>query len=67
MRLLTIISLRLLLAIPTLLLVSLGAFALMLLLPGEPARTLAGGDLATEEDIAEVRSELGLDDPFFVQ
>jgi len=59
--------LRLLIAIPTLLLVSLGAFALMLLLPGEPARTLAGGDLATPEGIAAIRDQLGLDDPFFVQ
>ena len=67
MRLLRIIGLRLLLAIPTLLIVSLGTFALVLLLPGEPARTLAGGDLATPEDIAQVREQLGLDDPFFVQ
>jgi peptide/nickel transport system permease protein len=47
--------------------VSLGAFALMLLLPGEPARTLAGGDLATPEDVARIREQLGLNDPFFVQ
>ena len=67
MRLLRIIGLRLLIAIPTLLLVSLGAFALMLLLPGEPARSLAGGDLATPEQVAQVRDQLGLDDPFFVQ
>jgi peptide/nickel transport system permease protein len=67
LRLLRIIWLRLLLAVPTLFLVSLGAFALMLLLPGEPARTLAGGDLATPADIARVRDQLGLNDPFFVQ
>lgn len=67
MRILRIVRLRILIAIPTLFVVSFGAFALMLLLPGEPARTLAGGDLATPEDIAEVRARLGLDDPFFVQ
>ncbi len=67
MRLVRIIGLRLLIAIPTLFLVSLGSFSLVLLLPGEPARTLAGGDLATPEQIAEVRADLGLDDPFFVQ
>lgn len=67
MRSLRIIGVRLLIAVPTLLAVSLAAFALVLLLPGEPARTLAGGDLATPEDIARVRDDLGLDDPFFVQ
>ncbi len=67
MRLFRIIGLRLLIAIPTLFLVSLGAFALVLLLPGEPARALAGGDFATPESIAAVRENLGLDDPFFTQ
>jgi peptide/nickel transport system permease protein len=66
-RVLRIIGLRVLIAIPTLFLVSLGAFALVLLLPGEPARALAGGDFATDESIALVRAQLGLDDPFFVQ
>jgi peptide/nickel transport system permease protein len=35
-------------------------------LPGDPARIIAGND-ATEEDIARVRGELGLDQPLIVQ
>ena len=67
MRLPRIIGVRLLVAIPILFGISIAAFALVLLLPGEPARTLAGGDHATPEAIASVRDELGLDDPLAVQ
>lgn len=38
----------------------------MFFTPGEPARSLVGSS-ATEEEVAEVRKELGLDKPFFVQ
>lgn len=67
MRILRIVGARILVVGPTLFAVSLAAFALVLLLPGEPARTLAGGDRATPQKIAEVRERLGLDDPFAVQ
>lgn len=58
---------RLLLLIPTLLLVSFGAFSLVALVPGDAATYLAGGETASREKIAEVRNELGLDDPHLVQ
>lgn len=38
------------------------SFALVHLSPGDPARAIAGG-LATEETLAEIRAELGLDKP----
>jgi ABC-type dipeptide/oligopeptide/nickel transport system permease component len=38
------------------------SFALVNLAPGDPARAIAGG-LATEETLAEIRAELGLDKP----
>lgn len=50
----------------TLLGVSAIVFAMVRLLPGDPARTIAGL-LATEEDIARIRVELGLDQPLYVQ
>jgi len=58
---------RLLALVPLLLLVSLAVFSLTLLLPGDPAITLAGGDGASPEAIERVRQELGLDDPFPVR
>ncbi|WP_338118017.1 ABC transporter permease [Streptomyces coryli] len=41
-------------------------FLMIQLIPGDPARRVAGSD-ATPARIAEVRSELGLDQPLFVQ
>ncbi|HQV56827.1 MAG TPA: ABC transporter permease [Ilumatobacteraceae bacterium] len=67
MRLLRILVRRVLHAIPVLLLVSLGAFGLLYLIPGDPAYTLAGGENSTPESIAAVRKEFNLDDPFFQQ
>jgi peptide/nickel transport system permease protein len=58
---------RMLALVPLLLLVSLAVFSLTLLLPGDPAITLAGGDGASPEAIERVRQELGLDDPFPVR
>jgi peptide/nickel transport system permease protein len=67
-RLARIIGLRLAIAVPILVLVSIAAFSLVLLVPGEPALTLAGGfEHATPERIAEVREDLGLDDPLLEQ
>lgn len=48
--------------LPVLLGVTLVAFALTCLLPGDPARALAG-ERYREEDLARIRRELGLDRP----
>jgi ABC-type dipeptide/oligopeptide/nickel transport system permease component len=57
---------RLAVSIPVLLGVTLIAFALAYLLPGDPARALAG-ERYREEDVARIRHELGLDRPVPVQ
>ncbi|MGV9946780.1 ABC transporter permease [Rhodococcus aetherivorans] len=48
------------------LLVTFSVFAMMAAAPGDPAVDLAGQN-ATEEDIARVRAELGLDQGFFAR
>jgi peptide/nickel transport system permease protein len=58
---------RLLSLIPLLLLVSFGVFMLVALVPGDAAVTLAGGQNATPEKIAEVRAQLHLDEPLVSQ
>lgn len=57
---------RLLLTIPVVIGVSLIVFSLIRLLPGDPARALAGVN-ATPEYIQQVRDRYGLDDPIHVQ
>jgi peptide/nickel transport system permease protein/oligopeptide transport system permease protein len=57
---------RLLLAIPTLLGVSLLVFSIVRMLPGDPAVAMAGVH-ATQEVIERTRKELGLDQPFLQQ
>lgn len=52
--------------LPVLLGVTLVAFLLTYWLPGDPARSLAG-ERYREEDLARIRSELGLDRPLAVQ
>jgi peptide/nickel transport system permease protein len=54
---------RLYMTIPVMLFVALFVFALLDLAPGDPAALLAGED-ATREDIARIRMNLGLDEPF---
>lgn len=61
------IARRLLGLIPLLLLISFAVFALVLAVPGDPARTIAGGLDASEDRVAEIREELGLDDPVVEQ
>ncbi len=57
---------RLGLALPTLLGVTVIIFVLIRLIPGDPARVIAGLT-ATDEDVALIRVELGLDRPMYVQ
>lgn len=57
---------RLLQAIPVLLLSSIFVFALIRLIPGDPAYVIAGPD-ALPEQVAAVRARLGLDRPIYVQ
>jgi peptide/nickel transport system permease protein len=63
---LQLIGRRLLVTVPIAFLVSLLVFAMVLLVPGDPAATLAGEN-ATSEQIAETRERLGLDDPLLTQ
>ena len=58
---------RLLAMVPLLVLITIGVYALVLLIPGDPARTLAGGLHAQPSEIAQIRHELHLDQPFFAQ
>ena len=57
---------RLLALIPMVFLVSLMVFALVLLIPGDPAITISGEN-ATEAQIEATRERLGLNDPVLVQ
>ena len=61
------IARRLLALIPLLLLISFVVFALVLLIPGDPAVTLAGGAKANPATIAAIRHQLHLDQPFVNQ
>jgi peptide/nickel transport system permease protein len=57
---------RLLQTVPVLLGVSVLAFAIMHVVPGDPVRLIAGPD-APEEVVDRIRGELGLDRPLHVQ
>ena len=57
---------RLLGAVPILLIVSLITFAMIHLIPGDPAAAIAGMS-ATPEQIANIRRDLGLDQPLLAQ
>ena len=57
---------RILLMIPTLLGISLVVLLFITITPGDPARLMGGNDLS-EEEIEEIRVELGLRDPFIVR
>ena len=57
---------RLLQTVPVLFGVSLLAFAIMHVVPGDPVRLIAGPD-APESVVARVRTELGLERPLYVQ
>lgn len=57
---------RLLLALPTLVLVSFITFAAIRLMPGDPASTRLG-DAYSEEAARTIRAQLGLDKPWYEQ
>ncbi|AHG01805.1 peptide ABC transporter permease (plasmid) [Halostagnicola larsenii XH-48] len=61
-----IILKRLLLLVPVLLGVATFVFAILHLSPGNPARTIAG-ERASEEFVRQIESDLGLNDPIYVQ
>ena len=60
------IARRLLLTIPTLLVMSLVVFLIIRLVPGDPVRTMLGFR-ATDANVFELRHQLGLDQSLFVQ
>jgi peptide/nickel transport system permease protein len=57
---------RLLLLVPILIGLSILVFIWIRALPGSPAESLLG-ERATEQSIAQIREQLGLDDPLYVQ
>jgi peptide/nickel transport system permease protein len=57
---------RMLATIPVMGVVALFVFALLHLSPGDPAVIIAG-DTATLDDIARIRTALGLDEPLYIQ
>ena len=61
-----LVIMRLLAAVPVLLVVSLVSFGLTLLVPGDIASEMAG-PTATASDVARVRAELGLNQPPLVR
>ena len=57
---------RLIALIPVILGVSLLVFFILDLAPGDPAKTILG-EQARPEDIAALREEMGLNDPFLIR
>ena len=64
--LLRIIAFKFLQAVPVILIISILAFLLLSLLPGDPAIIIAG-EQASPEAVEHVRQQLGLDRPFLQQ
>jgi peptide/nickel transport system permease protein len=58
---------RLAIAVPLLLIISFGVFALVHLAPGDPVRALLGTRPSDPETLAALRERYHLDDPFIVQ
>ncbi|HEV7817265.1 MAG TPA: ABC transporter permease [Janthinobacterium sp.] len=57
---------RILMLLPTLLLISMVIFSLLAILPGDPVAAILGQE-ATPEAAQALRARLGLDDPLYVQ
>lgn len=62
----TLVMRRLALTLPLLFAVSVLTFVLTALAPGDPAATILGS-AATPEKVADLRQQLGLDDPLWLQ
>ena len=63
---LTYILKRVLSTVPVMVIVAVLVFLLLRLAPGDPAAVIAG-DYASAEDVERIRTQLGLNDPMFVQ
>ena len=63
---LSYVARRILVSIPTLVGAATVVFLMVRLLPGDPARVIAGVT-ATDEDVTRVRHQLGLDQPVPIQ
>ncbi len=57
---------RLLITIPTILIIAIAIFTLLYFTPGDPAKMILG-DTATTEEVEAYREYLGIDRPYFVQ
>src|SRR6202008_2524345 len=57
---------RIIATVPVMAIVALFVFSLLYISPGDPAAVIAG-DIATEADIARIRAQLGLDQPYFTR
>lgn len=60
------IARRLIAVIPVLAVVAIFVFLMLRLTPGDPAAVIAG-DNATSDQIADIRTKLGLDEPIYAQ
>ncbi|HEX7103081.1 MAG TPA: ABC transporter permease [Nitrolancea sp.] len=58
---------RLILAVPTIFLTSVVVFLMLFLIPGDPAAIYIGDNTSTPERLAEIRHQMGLDKPIYVQ
>jgi peptide/nickel transport system permease protein len=57
---------RILMMLPALLAITIVSFFILQIVPGDPARAIAGID-ASEEHVEAIRHQLGLDKPIYVQ
>lgn len=64
---LTFLVRRLLISVPVLIGVTFLVFAMLRLIPGDPAQIILFGSSPTPERVAELHKTLGLDQPFLVQ
>jgi peptide/nickel transport system permease protein len=58
---------RLVVAIPTVFLVTVAVFGMLYLTPGDPASIYLGDRQSTPERLAQIRHQMGLDRPIYVQ
>src|ERR1035437_1605714 len=58
---------RILISLPTVLAVTLVVFLMLQLVPGDPAEIFLGEHFSTPQLLAQVRHQMGLDRPLYVQ